>query len=650
MRLFRYLGANMTDELKTGARNNTTDRQTIRAIRQAANQIVGHTMAMEPLDEDAPASTAQEIAEDDTSQMIDVNKSVVTFGGEIKATPVEGGLKLGGYLVRFSDASTPDVSSMKDYFDAETDYDVDAFPATSTVYFDHGLNPTVKARKLGKATLTQDAFGVFAETILKERDEYEKFILELAAAGKLGWSSGTAAHLVEREAQSNGTHHITRWPLGLDASLTHRPAEPRNTVLPMKSLLTVETEAEAAETAPDVNAESKTIVSNPIKHIEGKMEITEEMKALLATVAKEAVEEYRKSLPAKPDGSGVVVTKDEADQPWKSAGEFLSAVKMAGVAPSQEDRRLRPLKATGMSEGVPSDGGYLVHPQYATGILDRMYNVGQILSRVAQDPVAGNSMTFDAIDETSRVLGSRMGGLRGYWGAEAGTKTSSKPKFRQVELKLKKVYALVYATDEQLEDSAFLESWLGRKVPEELLFQAEDAIIEGDGVGKPLGILGCPALVSVLRTDAAKVQYQDVINMWARRFVGYNDYVWIVNQDVTPQLHAMATTYQMVYMPPGGLSVAPYATLFGRPVLESEYCQSMTTKGDIYLASLSQYQTITKGGIKSASSIHVSFLTDETAFRWVYRIDGTSLWSSALTPLHGSNTVSPFVCLATASV
>jgi hypothetical protein len=76
----------------------------------------------------------------------------------------------------------------------------------------------------------------------------------------------------------------------------------------------------------------------------------------------------------------------------------------------------------------------------------------------------------------------------------------------------------------------------------------------------------------------------------------------------------------------------------------------MTTKGDIYLASLSQYQTITKGGIKSASSIHVSFLTDETAFRWVYRIDGTSLWSSALTPLHGSNTVSPFVCLATASV
>ena len=60
-------------------------------------------------------------------------------------------------------------------------------------------------------------------------------------------------------------------------------------------------------------------------------------------------------------------------------------------------------------------------------------------------------------------------------------------------------------------------------------------------------------------------------------------------------------------------------------------------------------QAIEKGGIESASSIHVQFLTDETTFRFVYRFDGGPMWSSTLTPFKGSNTQSPFVVLAAAT-
>jgi hypothetical protein len=56
---------------------------------------------------------------------------------------------------------------------------------------------------------------------------------------------------------------------------------------------------------------------------------------------------------------------------------------------------------------------------------------------------------------------------------------------------------------------------------------------------------------------------------------------------------------------------------------------------------------IDKGGVQSASSIHVQFVTDQTVFRFVYRVDGQPKWDSALTPLNGTNTVSPFVALAT---
>jgi len=75
----------------------------------------------------------------------------------------------------------------------------------------------------------------------------------------------------------------------------------------------------------------------------------------------------------------------------------------------------------------------------------------------------------------------------------------------------------------------------------------------------------------------------------------------------------------------------------------------MGTVGDIVLASLSNYQAIQKGGIEAASSIHVQLLTDETVFRFVYRVDGAPTWGAALTPFKGSNTQSPFVALATAT-
>ena len=101
-----------------------------------------------------------------------------------------------------------------------------------------------------------------------------------------------------------------------------------------------------------------------------------------------------------------------------------------------------------------------------------------------------------------------------------------------------------------------------------------------------------------------------------------------------------------MFMPAGGLSGLPYSTLLGRPYFDTEYNPALGALGDLMLVSPSQYQMIEKsGGIQSASSIHVYFTTDESAFRFVYRVDGAPTWNSTLT-LKDSNTVSPFVGLA----
>lgn len=158
-----------------------------------------------------------------------MDDTLVGFGGAIKAL---GDNKIGGYLVVFSDSSTPDLAG--DFFTADTDFG----PATQTMtWYDHKMDSSVRYSLDSNATLKKDAVGIWCEAQLSMRNAYEQKIMEMVQAGKLGWSSGTAAHLVEREA-SGKAYWIKQWPLGLDASITPTPCEPRTSVVPLKSLQT----------------------------------------------------------------------------------------------------------------------------------------------------------------------------------------------------------------------------------------------------------------------------------------------------------------------------------------------------------------------------------------------------------------------------
>jgi len=163
-------------------------------------------------------------------------ETLVISGGECKA--LEGG-KVGGYLVLFGDASKPDL--VGDYFTPATDFGLEQ-AAKSRIYFDHGMDSTLKKLALGEVSLKVDKKGVWAEGQLKAREEYADAVKEiigkdlpdLIAGKKLGWSSGTAAHLVERKKVGEA-FEITAWPLGLDASLTATPCEPRTLAVPLKA-------------------------------------------------------------------------------------------------------------------------------------------------------------------------------------------------------------------------------------------------------------------------------------------------------------------------------------------------------------------------------------------------------------------------------
>ena len=336
---------------------------------------------------------------------------------------------------------------------------------------------------------------------------------------------------------------------------------------------------------------------------------------------------------------------------FASFGEQLMAAYRAATPGGKVDERLTTRAASGLNESTPSDGGFLVQQDFVTELLKRTYETGILASKVKKIPIStnANGMKINAIDEDSRANGSRWGGVQTYWEGEADELTASKPKFRQMELSLKKLTGLCYATDELLQDAAALEAVIRQAFAEEFGFKIDDAILSGSGEGEPLGILNSGAIVTVAKeasqTDIITVE--NLIKMWNRLWSRSRaNAVWYINQELEPYLYTLKIGDKPVYIPAGGLSDKPYGTLFGRPVVPIEQCSAAGEVGDIILADIGQYLLIDKGGVKSASSIHVRFLYDENVFRFIYRVDGKPIWTKPLTPYKGSATVSPFVTLA----
>ncbi len=347
----------------------------------------------------------------------------------------------------------------------------------------------------------------------------------------------------------------------------------------------------------------------------------------------------------------------EADKPFSTLGEQLIAVASAARDPRVTDKRLRyQAAATGLGETVPADGGFALQTDFSSDLDDRIFASGAVLSRVRRTPIGpgANGLKRLLINETSRVDGSRAGGVRGYWQDEGDATTASAPKFRVMEQTLNKLFALVYATDELLEDSVAMQAVVDRELPEELQFKAEDAIINGDGAGKPLGVLSSPALITQTAESGqttSDLRPENFVKMYARMPArSVNRAVWLHNQDVLPQLLTAGITFgtggQSLFMPAGFMG-NPFNTILGRPMVPIEYCATLDTVGDIIFADLDRFEVIEKGGIRDASSMHVRFLNDEMTFRFTWRLDGQTIENSAVTPFKGTVTVSPFIALAT---
>ena len=238
-------------------------------------------------------------------------------------------------------------------------------------------------------------------------------------------------------------------------------------------------------------------------------------------------------------------------------------------------------------------------------------------------PMTSSSIKLPALNYTTQG----MFGVTAYWTGEGTTITTSKAAYRQPQLNLNKLAALVPVTSELLEDGIAIEPIITKLAAEAITFRLNDAILNGDGASKPVGIVGHASVVSVPKETgqaSATVVAANVIKMRARFNGNPANALFLIHRDVEPQLLSIKDDGgRWLYFAPGSFADKPNGRLLGSEVLPLMTCQALGTTGDVIYADLKQYALGYKAsGPSQAMSLHLYFNTDELAYRWTFRVDG----------------------------
>lgn len=497
-----------------------------------------------------------------------IGDELIAFGMEVKAL---GDGKIGGYLIRFSDPETPDLTG--DYFDAKTSIQV---PESIPLLYNHGMDGTLKARIIGRTVTKFDDTGLWAESQMNLRDEYEKAIYAMAEAGKLGYSSGALSHLVEREPDGKAMH-IKTWFIG-EASLTPAPAEFRNTVRTLKSLIP----PDAA--LPDKDESNKTIMEKK------KME-ENEIKAIAEKAAADALSKRDVEVKAEADKQAALKAAEDAGYAKALADvkdKKAPAFNTEKLGFSEEKDAVPAFKAwiqTGQPNGgliSPSSdlldikaafnisdgatGGYLVPDP----LLDRIIAKRDLASWVRQAPCQYFTTDADhllvpveATSHTAFVLT-----------AEAGTYDNNEGTVDQVDMALLKYTKEVRVTEEFLAGkNSNWESWLTNAL-------ARAVAVTENTVATTAILSGATAATAA--SSGTAITAAEIARLIGSLSKGYNvqgECGFLMKNATKWYLHGLATgsgPFAFAATPSGSVSMGQ-GMIFGQPTYVSDDMAAMTT-------------------------------------------------------------------------
>jgi HK97 family phage major capsid protein len=344
----------------------------------------------------------------------------------------------------------------------------------------------------------------------------------------------------------------------------------------------------------------------------------------------------------------------KADKLFDGSADFFASIWHRATSPEAHAKQadLRKIR-NDYGTAVPADGGFLVPESLRAELLRVSLETAVVRPRARVIPMDSETVPFPAIDDTSHAS-NVYGGLTAYWTEESGQLTESQATFRRIKLEAKKLTAYSEIPNELFAASIVsFEALVNQIYPEALAWFEDNAFTRGTGVGEPLGYLNSNAAVSVTKESgqvAATIVWENIVKMYSRMLPSsLARAVWVCHIDTFPELATMALSVGT-----GGGPIwlnngveGPPMTILGRPVIFTEKAESVGTAGDINFVDFGYYLIGDRQIMQAETSPHFKFQNDQTAVRFIQRLDGRPWLESALTPLKGSNTLSPFVKIAT---
>lgn len=348
---------------------------------------------------------------------------------------------------------------------------------------------------------------------------------------------------------------------------------------------------------------------------------------------------------------GKTRSQDDPMCGFESPADFFLEVMNAGKNRVVSDR-LKPLMAQGSDEqsgGSDPYGGFLLPREMSPNLLTLQGEGDWLAKYVTRIPTTAASIDLPArVDKNHST--SVTGGVIASRTPETQNGTATRSEVEQITYKPTTITVFTHATEQLIADSpisipALIEQNFGEALGDLKMRER----ISGTGVGEPLGVLNSPSLVTVSKEAgqaADTIVYDNVLNMWSRCY-RKEEAVWIANHDTIPQLGHLEKVVGTGGKPILVMNAAEKMpeTLFGRPIIYTEYAKALGDKGDLILGSWRQYIEVVRQQALMASSVHVRFLASEQTFRMTMRDTGAPSWRSPLTPVNSSTTLSPFVVI-----
>lgn len=389
------------------------------------------------------------------------------------------------------------------------------------------------------------------------------------------------------------------------------------------------------------------------------------------------------------DGRGIRAGEAAADRGKQCFGEILNLLMRQRVSDDGNERTWatdRLEKSYGLERrkfdpenvvsraGTESVGGgasygYLLKPQFYGSLFEIGMEDSVIYPYAFKVPI-GNSIelrwpTLDQFFTPTSGQSASYGGVSVFRKGENTQRQTSDAKLREVTYKVTDLTGYTplsrdLVADNYIAADAVIQRVFGRAIE----WKKDEECFRGSGVGKPLGILNSPALVSVTRNTSARIKYEDLVGMlavlhqsslpnamWVAHQSTYTDLSVITNTSGTPvfQPNAMINQAMMLSLMAKTTTVPDLkykamGTLLGLPIRFTEKVPALGTAGCLMLIDPTQYGVAERAGLEVGVSEHFLFDTDQIAFRFKLRNDAQPLWLGPYTSADASATKwSPFV-------